>query len=252
MKMANQTVYDGNETILFYPKNSLDTYKPPNNDKLPDLPKGRVFSLSVGWVAIGQKHTERAPAHIALVNECGQIVRNIYVKPDKPVVSYLTPLTAINEEMVTKYGLLWNTAFGLITEVLCPDAVLVGHHLERVVKALGLKKGKHYQKIVNLNELWRVWNPNFQMYTRFPIDHLIKTVLNIPYVPNVVFVAENCIKLWKYYIWCRTPSQKWRLLLVSRQIIEAPRIGSYATRVRSLEGVCLGAKRACFCKTEKN
>jgi len=239
-------------TILFYPKNSLDTYYAPKNDKVPDIQKGPVFSLFVVSVAVGQKHTERTPAHIALVNESGQIVRNIYVKPDLPVVSYLTPLTGIDEELVTKYGIFRETAFGLISEVLCPDAVLVGHRLKRDVKALGLKKGKHYHKIVNVNEVWRVWNPNFQMYTRFPIDHLIKTVLNVPYEANAASLAVNCMQLWKYYLWCRTPSQEWRLLLLSRQIVEYPRMESYAARVRSLEGVCLGAQRACICKTENN
>jgi len=232
---------------LFYPKNSLDTYNPPKKDKLPEIPKGPVFSLHVGWVAIGKKHTDRAPAHIALVDEWGHIVRNIYVRPKKPVVSYLTPISSIDEELVKKWGLMQERAFSLIKEALCPTVILVGHCPRSDIEAIGLKKGKHYQKIFDLNILWQVWNPTFQIYTRFAIDHLVKAVLNVPYEPNSVSQALNCVRLWNYYLWCRTPSHHWRLRMLRRHIIESPRVENYAARMKTLEGVCLGAKRACVC-----
>jgi hypothetical protein len=232
---------------LFYPKNSVDTYNPPKKDKLPDIPKGPVFSLHVGRVATGKKHTDRAPAHIALVNEWGHIERNLYVKPDKPIVSYLTPISSVDEKIIEKYGLEQENAFNLIKEALGPDIILVGHCPRPDIDAIGLKKGKHYQKIFDLNILWQVWNPTFQIYTRFAIEHLTKAVLNVPYEPNSVSQALNCIRLWNYYLWCRTPSHHWRLSMLRRHIIESPRVENYSARVKTFEGVCLGAKRACVC-----
>jgi len=235
------------EIELFYPRHSLDTYIAPKNEKLPVLPKGPVFSLFVGYVATGQKHTDRTPAHIALVNEWANIVRNIYIRPKKRVVSYLTPLTRIDEGILKKYGLKEKRALALIKEALCPDVILVGHCPLHSIEALGLKKGKHYRKILDLNGLWQVWNPTFKMYTRFSIEHLVKTVLNVPYDPNAVSQAINCVRLWNYYSWCRTPTHQWRLRMLRRHIIEAPRVESYSGRMKSCDGVCLGAKRACVC-----
>jgi len=235
------------EIDLFYPRKCLDIYTPPKKEKLPALPEGPVFSLHVGYVATGQKHTHRTPAHIALVNEWAHVVRNIYIRPKKRVVSYLTPFTGIGEEIVSKYGLKQKRAVALIKEALCPDAILIGHFPGPNIKALGLKEGKHYRTILDMNALWQVWNPTFKMYTRFSTEHLVKTILNLPYDPNAVSQAINCVRIWNYYTWCRSPGHPWRLCMLRRHIIEAPRVESYAGRVKSFEGVCLGAKRACIC-----
>lgn len=38
-------------------------------------------------------HNARAVAQISLVDEYERVLANLYVKPEQPVVSYLTPLT---------------------------------------------------------------------------------------------------------------------------------------------------------------
>jgi len=142
-----------NKFRFFYPRNSIDAYNPPANDELPDLPKGPIFSLCVGYVATGFKHTERTPAQIALVDEWGNIVRNIYIKPEKPVVSYLTPITCIYEQTIAKYGFQLQKSIDILKEALSADAVLVGHYPAPDIEVLGLKKGKHYRTILDLNKL---------------------------------------------------------------------------------------------------
>jgi len=99
---TNETVFKDEEIELYYPTYKMDTYLPPKNEKLPVMPEGPIFSLHVTWVATGKKHTDRTPAHIVLVNEWGHIIRNIYIRPKQKVVSYLTPLTIINEQMVNE------------------------------------------------------------------------------------------------------------------------------------------------------
>ena len=51
------------------------------------------FSVDVECVATAKTHNARAVAQISLVDQYERIMLNIYVKPELPVVSYLTPLT---------------------------------------------------------------------------------------------------------------------------------------------------------------
>lgn len=51
------------------------------------------YSLDVECVATAKTHNARAVAQFSLVDQYEQVILNIYVKPDLPVVSYLTPLT---------------------------------------------------------------------------------------------------------------------------------------------------------------
>jgi len=254
-KIADAIIMDqlanSNELRLFYPRNSIDMYNPPVNDKLPGIPKGPVFSICVRYVATGHKHTDRTPAQIALVNEEGNIVRNIYIKPETPVVSYLTPVTGIDEETIAKYGFHLREGTNILKEALSPDVVLVGHCPGPDIKVLGLKKGKHYRTILDLSKLWWVWNPTYQIYTRFSFEHLLKNVLNVPYEFTLVSRAVNCVRLWNYYVQCRSPGHEWRLKMLRRQIIESPRVNRYG-RVKTLDGVCLGMRGSCLCECKSS
>jgi len=238
----------------FYPTNNLDAYNPPKKHKLPEIPQGPVYSLKVGYVATGRSHTDRTVAHIALVNQNNQVIQNLYIKQTQPVVSYLTPLTNLDEQCLKEFGIDRERAFAVIQGALRPDTILVGHRPGPDIKALGLIKGMHYRKIVDLNKVWQVWNPSFQTYTRFTMDHLTKTVLNIQNpseAANAVYHARNCVQLWNNYLWCREPSREENLQMLRRHIIESPRIPSYAAQVKTHDGVCLGAKRACVCNIKE-
>jgi len=248
---ANTQLANFNQFRLFYPKCSIDTYNPPVNDKLPDIPNGPFFSVCVSYVATGLKHTERTPAQIALVNEGGNIVRNIYIKPDTPVVSYLTPITCIDKETIAKYGFQLQKAIDILKASLSPDVVLVGHNAKTDIEVLGLKKGKHYRTILDLNELWQVWNPTYQIYTRFSFHHLLRIVLNGPYELTLVSRAVNCVRLWNYYVQCRRPGHEWRLSMLRREIIESPRVNRFG-RVKTLDGVCLGIRGSCVCNCKSS
>jgi len=238
----------------FYPTNNLDAYYPPKKHKLPEIPTGPVYSLKVGYVATGRSHIDRSVAHIALVNQNIQVIQNLYIKQTKPVVSYLTPLTSLDEQCLKELGIDREKAIVVIQEALHPEAILVGHRPGPDIRALGLIKGRHYRKIVDLNKVWQVWNPSFQTYTRFTMDHLTKTVLNIEEPSDAVSAvnnAMNCVQLWNNYLWLRQPSREKNLQMLRRHIIESPRIPSYAAQVKTHDGVCLGAKRACVCNIKE-
>lgn len=70
-----------------------------------DLPPGAaIYSIDVECIATGTHHNARAVAQVALVDEWARPICNIFIKPDVPIVSYLTPLTGITKEMIDKYG----------------------------------------------------------------------------------------------------------------------------------------------------
>ena len=51
------------------------------------------FSIDVECVATSKSHNARAVAQLSLVDQYERVILNLYVKPELPVVSYLTPLT---------------------------------------------------------------------------------------------------------------------------------------------------------------
>ncbi len=82
----------------------------------------------------------------------------MYVKPDLPVVSYLTPLTGITAELLRERGIPLAQALSAVRTVLPRDAVLVGQNIFQDVKWLDLKEGTDFKGMMDLQGLFRVWN----------------------------------------------------------------------------------------------
>jgi hypothetical protein len=59
----------------------------------------------VECVATGVQHNARSVAQVALVDEWGRPIFNVLIKQEKPVASYLTPLTGLTKEAIDSYGL---------------------------------------------------------------------------------------------------------------------------------------------------
>lgn len=250
---APQTRVKNPSSTFYYPTKSLDAYTAPKKQDFLTIPEtivGPAFCVQVGYVATGIRHIERAVAHVALINQSSEIIRNLYIKPEENVVSYLEKCTSLSEELVNKYGLKKDKAVQLILEALPDNAILVGHCPEKDLEALGLEKGKHFKELFDLRNIWKVWNPDFQTYTRFSLDHLVKTVLNVAASDkeqNAVLAGVHCIQLWNNYLWCREEGRQDNLQAIRRHIIESPRIPSFEDRTKVVDGVCLGAKRGCVC-----
>jgi len=138
-------------------------------------------------------------------------------------VFYLTPLSGADEEIITNCGLDPREAFYILERALCLEVILVGCNPHPDVKALGLRKGKYFKKILDLRRLWHVWSPTLHTYTRFSLGHLMRNVLNIQPERNVVSEALNCVGFWNRYIKCRIPDHKWKLRFLRRQKIKSPR-----------------------------
>jgi DNA polymerase III epsilon subunit-like protein len=82
---------------------TVQTPPPPIFIQVP--PGHPLFSIDVECVATGVQHNARAIAHIAVVDEWSRPVFNVYIKPDQPILSYITELTGLTAELLDTHGL---------------------------------------------------------------------------------------------------------------------------------------------------
>ena len=139
-------------------------------------PSQRFISLSVHCVATGVRHDERAVCYVALVDYDENILLEKKVKPDNPIVSYLTPLTGIKAgDLDTAESI--QDVIAQVKSLLGPDVTLVGHTLNRGIEWLGLELDKDYGDVKELSILFRRYNSRYASYTHYPLRHEIDTLL---------------------------------------------------------------------------
>jgi RNA exonuclease 4 len=79
-----------------------------------------------------------------------QVILDIVVKPDKPVVSYLTALTGLTQEIIDSKGVWLPDAVQQLRSCLPRDAVLVGQNILQDVQWLGLREGTDFKSCLDL------------------------------------------------------------------------------------------------------
>ena len=80
-------------------------FSPPPAPTIINLPPGHpVFSIDVECVATAVQHNARSVAQVALVDQYGRPIFNVYIKQDMPVVSYITELTGLTKEILDTHG----------------------------------------------------------------------------------------------------------------------------------------------------
>jgi RNA exonuclease 4 len=104
---------------------------------------------------------------------------NLYVKPDQPVVSYLTPLTGLTAELLERHGTSLSIALATLRQALPKEAVLVGQSIRTDTQWLGLQEGVDFAGMIDLAGLFRVFNPQYKSWSVFGQDHLARVLLGI-------------------------------------------------------------------------
>lgn len=103
--------------------------------------------------------SHRYPGRIAMVDSDGEVLADIVVRPPqdgKGVVSYLTPLTGLTEEMcLGADAKSLEDAVAVVKGLLPENAVIVGQAIDHDVEWLGLVAGRDFGRAVDISEIFR-------------------------------------------------------------------------------------------------
>ncbi|KAI3428820.1 hypothetical protein D9Q98_007637 [Chlorella vulgaris] len=210
--------------------------------------QGRHFSIDVECVATGTDHNSRSVGQISLVDEHERVLCNFYVRPEQPVVSYLTPLTGLSAPLLAQHGMPFAQAVAMLQQCLPSSAILVGQNIRKDVEWLGLKEGMHFEQMMDLTGLFRVWNPQYKSYSIFGQDHLAKVLLNWDTSAgghDAVGDALKSIRLFKLYQQLQGDQEQWKA--AQQALLDAPPQPSFARKNPSYDGVCMGNRKSCTC-----
>jgi len=148
-------------TLQFKPKKKRQKQRPQKRkvaSLVPVHPPEDVFSLDVECVAVGRTHdkADREPCSLALVDGFGKTVLRQLIRPEKPIVSYLTPFTGLKAgDLDGGRAIGPNRAISELKAKLPSTAILVGQDPQGDVDWMELITGVHFRGTVNLVEVFK-------------------------------------------------------------------------------------------------
>jgi RNA exonuclease 4 len=136
----------------------------------------RYIALDVECVATGRRHDDRDVSLVAVVDINEEVILKRKVKPEKPIVSYLTPLTGLRPGDLDN-GERLSVVLRDVKAILGPDVVLVGQGLKSDIKWLQLEQGKDYDSVVDLAQMFKTYNSRYGNYSYFSLSHEANTLI---------------------------------------------------------------------------
>ena len=136
----------------------------------------RYISLDVECVATGIRHDARDVCFVAVVDNRESVLLLKKVKPEKRIVSYLTPITGVSEGDLDD-GQRLSDVIAEVKRLLGPDVVLVGQSVNSDIKWLQLEEGIDYARKVELADMFRTYNPRYGTYSMFSLSFEANTLL---------------------------------------------------------------------------
>jgi len=204
------------------------------------------YSLDCECVATGSKHNQRAVGQISLIDQNERVILNLYVKPKEKVFSYLSELSGLDEELISK-GIELDKAMETLKKALPKNAILVGQNILQDVQWLDLKEGTDFGGLMDLAGVWRVYNEKYRGYSYFSLQHEVKALLNLsqsgPH--NAVTDAILSVRLYNLYLSIKNDTSQ--LKQAHQLLLETPMDPSFAKLNPVHDGVCMGQKKSCKC-----
>jgi RNA exonuclease 4 len=182
-----------------------------------------------------------------MVNEWCQPQFNVLIKQDKPVLSYITPLTGLTKEMVDQYGQPLADALAVLRSHLSPNAVLVGQNILKDVQWLQLAEGVDYGALIDLAALFRCWNPVRGEYTGFSQDHCAKAWLGVGDRPNHDALSDSVISMSLFNAYRSVQKNPEQLFQLQQATMNTPRVPGFSATHPTVDGCCMGNRKSCKC-----
>uniref|UniRef100_A0AAV1U1A2 C3H1-type domain-containing protein n=1 Tax=Peronospora matthiolae TaxID=2874970 RepID=A0AAV1U1A2_9STRA len=206
--------------------------------------QGPFFAIDVECVATGSGNDDRDVARIAVVDEDEQVVFDQYVKPTKPVVSYLTQLTGITARNLADAPDL-KEALVRLKKVLPVESVIVGQSIKKDLEWLMLKKPTDYKGEFDVADLFRLPMQSMNgvvRYRYFSLRHVAKHLLGHEIQEadhDPVIDARYAMKVFKKFRYLHeSPEQRDAVL---QTLLKTPRTPSFAERYPEIDGVSMRA-----------
>lgn len=217
-----------------------------------DVPAGTpLYSIDVECVAPSVLHNDRMIASIALVDADAKQVLNLYIRPHKPVVSYLTPLTGITAELLDAHGVPLEEALATLRTLLPKNAWLVGQNILKDVQWLGLVEGVDFAAQVDLAALLRVFNPRFGSYTYFGQDHYVRAWLGEEAArgegDSHDALADARCSMMLFQAYRKVQHDPKAVAAIGARALSTRARPSFAKLNPEFEGVCMGNRQTCKC-----
>ena len=150
----------------------------------------RYIALDVECVATGRRHDDRDLCLVAVVDANEKVILRRKVKPEKSVVSYLTPLTGVHPGDLDE-GEKFLKVIKEVKELLGPNVVLIGQGVKSDIKWLQLEKGKDYDSTVDLGDVFKTYNPRYGNQMFFSLSHEANTLLGSGMLINYPFKGPD-------------------------------------------------------------
>jgi RNA exonuclease 4 len=205
------------------------------------------FSVDVECVASGPGHNDRAMGHIAIVDQMGEVVVNVYVRPSGPVTSYLPLLTGLTEADCAQ-GVTEEEAIRLCRAAIPRNAVLVGQNVLKDVQWLRLEDGVDFESMRDLMGLFSVKNPRYNNSTTcFSLAHEAKALLSMDQqtTHHPAIDAWLSIKLYQLYLLLQQHPAE--LARAQQLLLDTPIEGAFNKKHPIYDGVCMGNRKDCKC-----
>lgn len=123
-----------------------------------------------------------------------------------------------------------------LRDFLSPQAVLVGQSIHKDVQWLQLAEGIDYHSMINLSDLFRVWNAPRKAYTNFSQDHCAKVWLGMQERPHHDALTDATVSMSLFNMYRQLQIYPQQMLDMRQRTLDAPRIPGFSKKFPSIDG----------------